>query len=490
MQRRTFLQAAAASTASLVMLRHARAQSTTAPPLFISIEANQAWDTTTSIDPHGNPAFSLYREQDIQQVAGLRVAPFDVAGGQLGFRVRKLREGGADLVDFFGTYGSFVRVINGVDHRTVSHDIGPRHAFSGTLREGFPALGALVAAVQGPNRPLAFLSTGGFDDTQGIVTLTRSGKQSLIRELARPNTSAGLTTNATFFTPGVDGLVQQAQLARDARRASLLRTRGALSKSLRSHEALQAARSAQDSFLELANVLDASPATNDANALIAAAGLVLAGMRSDPAACTSAHLSFGNFDTHSAHDDLATGHRSRMRDLLEGVGHLIEEIENNPQNQVLRDRGVLVYVSSDFGRTAYNGGEDDEGTRGKDHWPVTSSMLIGLGAMRAQVGGGTAIGLTTPFIDGALQPGLRAFPVRLDRAGNLVTGAAVTDSGADLFALTATEVNAGLRQALRLDEEVPPAGSLKLVDRFTLPEVNPRFAAVLAEGRNPLLKDA
>jgi hypothetical protein len=41
-----------------------------------------------------------------------------------------------------------------------------------------------------------------------------------------------------------------------------------------------------------------------------------------------------------------------------------------------------------------------------------------------------------------------------------------------------------------LDEEVPPVGTLKLVDRFTLPEVNPRFAAVLAEGRNPLLKDA
>ena len=68
--------------------------------------------------------------------------------------------------------------------------------------------------------------------------------------------------------------------------------------------------------------------------------------------------------------------------------------------EALRARGVLVYVSSDFGRTAYNA--DDEGARGKDHWPVTSSMIIGLGAMRSQVGGGTAIGRTTPFINGVV----------------------------------------------------------------------------------------
>ena len=485
MQRRTFLQAAAASTASLVFLKRARAEGTGLPPLFISIEANQAWDTTTSIDPHAHPDFSLYSEGQIRQFGGLRVAPFDAA--QPSFQVRKLRADGADLVDFFDTYGSYLRVINGVDHRTVSHDIGPRNAFSGTLREGFPALGALVAAVQGPNRPLAFLSTGGFDDTQGIVTLTRSGRQSLIRELARPNTSAGLTTNPTFLSVGVDALVQQAQADRDVRRAALLRARRSLTKSLRSHEALQAARGAQDGFLDLANVLDQSPATSDANALIASAGLVLAAMRSDPSACASAHLSFGNFDTHVDHD-IATGHRERMRTLLEGIGHLIEEVENNPQNSALRERGVLVYVSSDFGRTAYNGGDDD-GSRGKDHWPVTSCMLIGLGAMRSQVGGGTVIGRTSPLIGGAAQPGLRAFPFRLDSAGNLLTAPGITDSGDGLFALTATELNEGLRHALRLNEEAAPPGTLKLVDRFALPEVEPHFQAILAAGRNPLLKD-
>ncbi len=488
-QRRTFLRSAAAAaavtaTAAVVFgSKSARAQSATLPPLFISIEANQAWDTTTSVDPHGHPDFSLYSEGQIQQVGNLRVAPFS---GSTPFRVRRLRT--ADTVDFFATFGGALRVVNGVDHRTVSHDIGPRHAFSGSLREGFPAIGALVAAVQGPNRPLAYLSTGGFDDTQGIVTLTRSGKQNILRELARPNKSQGTAGSADFFASDVDRLVQSELAARDARRGSLLQARRALKKTLTNHTAMTNARTAEDAFLDLADVLDATPATNDENALISAAGLALAGMRTDPASCTSAHLAFGNFDTHSDHDDDALGHRPRMQDLLEGVGHLIDEIENNPANAALKSRGVLIYVSSDFGRTAYNGGEDD-GARGKDHWPVTSTILIGLGAMASQVGGGTVVGKTTPFIDGVVQPGLRAMPVQLDANSNLVSATSPTESGAGFFNLTATEVNLCLRAALRLDEETPPPGTLKQIDRFVLPEANAGLAAVLADGRNPLLKD-
>lgn len=487
MHRRAFLQSAALASASVLLTRRARADIPNSP-LFISIEANNAWDTTTSIDPHGHPAFSLYAEGDIRTVGGLRVAPFDV-DGQRAFRVRKIAADGTSTnVDFFARYGEYIRVINGVDHRTVSHDIGPRNAFSGSLREGFPTLAAMVAAVQGPQRPLAFLSTGGYDDTQGIVTLTRTGKQSVLRELARPNSTAGLASNPTFLPSSVEALVQAEQQARDARRSTALSARRALTKAVRNHEALRVARGAEQGFVDLATVLDASPAANDDNALVSAAGVVLAAMRTTPAACTSAHLAFGNFDTHFDHDDLATGHRERMRTLLEGVGHLIEEIENNPANEALKARGVLLYVSSDFGRTAYNGGEDDDTGRGKDHWPVTSAMVIGLGTMLAQVGGGTVVGRTTPLIGAQLQPGLRAFPVRFDDAGNFVTAPDVTTT-AGHFALTATEVNACLRHALHLHEEVPAPGVPRFVDRFTLPEVEPAVTSLLAAGRNPLLID-
>jgi uncharacterized protein (DUF1501 family) len=490
LRRRSFLAASAGFTASLMLGKRARAQATSTAPLFISIEANQAWDTTTSIDPHAHPSFSTYAQGDIRPangVPGIPLAPFSAA--QRAFMVRKL---GAADVDFFQTYGSFLRVINAVDNKTVSHDIGPRNAFSGSLREGFPAIGALAAAVQGRDRPLAFLSTGGFDNTEGVVTLTRSGRQNLLRELARPNSSNGTATAATMLPGGVEALVQNEQRARDARRQALLNARRSLKKTLVNHQAMITGRASETDFLDLAAVLDESPATNDRNGLIAGAGLVLAAMRTDPAACSSAHLSFGNFDTHFDHDDPATGHSVRMRDLLEGIGHIIEEIQNNPANAALKARGVLIYVASDFGRTAYNGGEED-GARGKDHWPVTSSMVIGLGAMQAKVSGGTVIGKTTPLLSGRVQPGLRAHPWRFGGNGNLTHANDPQATGAGVFTLTPTEVNYALRAALDLDAEVPLPGSPRLTERFALPEVDPTFVAAVdaahAAGQNPLLKD-
>ena len=101
-KRRTFLQATVVATAAVVIGKQARAQAAPLPPLFISVEANQAWDTTTSVDPHGNPAFSLYTEDQILTSGGLRVAPFE---GTTPFSVRRLRT--ADTVDFFATFGGF-----------------------------------------------------------------------------------------------------------------------------------------------------------------------------------------------------------------------------------------------------------------------------------------------------------------------------------------------------------------------------------------------
>ena len=88
--------------------------------------------------------------------------------------------------------------------------------------------------------------------------------------------------------------------------------------------------------------------------------------------------------------------------------------------------------------------------------------------------------------DAALQA---QFDARIDANGNLQSAQTPTESGADLFALTATEVNFALRAALRLNEEVPSPGALRQIDRFALPEVEARFVAAIADGHNPLLKD-
>ena len=76
------------------------------------------------------------------------------------------------------------------------------------------------------------------------------------------------------------------------------------------------------------------------------------------------NLTSDGFDTHGNHD---VTHDAAMRDLLTLVNTVWEEAER----QDVADRMVMV-IHSDFGRTPnYNG------QAGKDHWPITSMILVG-----------------------------------------------------------------------------------------------------------------
>jgi hypothetical protein len=91
-------------------------------------------------------------------------------------------------------------------------------------------------------------------------------------------------------------------------------------------------------------------------------------------------ISIGGFDTHSNHD---AQHYPRLMDLLQGLDAILTEA----QNRNLADR-MVVMVGSDFGRT--NGYNADNG---KDHWPITSMMLMGNSVQRIR--GNRVIGATT-----------------------------------------------------------------------------------------------
>lgn len=90
----------------------------------------------------------------------------------------------------------------------------------------------------------------------------------------------------------------------------------------------------------------------------------------------SATITQGGFDTHNNHD--AT-HIPRLATLLEGVDFLMEEA----QRQGIADK-MVVMVGSDFGRTpGYNM------NNGKDHWSVSSMLLMGPGISGGRVIGGS-----------------------------------------------------------------------------------------------------
>jgi hypothetical protein len=162
-------------------------------------------------------------------------------------------------------------------------------------------------------------------------------------------------------------------------------------------------------------------------------------------ATAAAHLSIGGFDTHDNHDNQ---HRPALARLLDGLDYIIDAAAADP---VLSERGVLIIVGSDFGRTRYNE------AAGKDHWPITSMMTISIGAAERIVSGGRMIGATDP----TGRNGVVARHVKVSQERVVVT----EEDDPEGFVLTPAHVHIALRHILGLCETHAPDDPLR---RFRL----------------------
>jgi hypothetical protein len=385
------------------------------------------------VDPvTDNAAFTPFTAAHIKQVGQIRYAPYDVTTGVVQYNV------GATPADFFQKHGQRLLVWNGVDNATVSHDVGPRVAFTGSTRDGQPTLSGLVAGLQGKDLPLAMFVSGGFASTGGLVPITRGGSLTLLRGLASPNRDG-------IHSTAIDAKLREATRARDARliaQTSSPRANKAFSRVLGYRSG-----ALEERFAEIADVLQAASMVRAPNSFADAASGMLALMRAG--ATAAGHLTTGGFDTHDNHDDLNNGQRPALATLLTGLDYIIDAVAADP---MLSSRGVLIVVGSDFGRTTYNDGG------GKDHWPITSMVAIGIGAnVEAQIGGARVIGATEPTGTN----GVTALPVKVVDGHTVVAD----DGEPGSFKLTPAHVNLALRGALGLCESDMPGDPLK---RFRL----------------------
>jgi hypothetical protein len=329
---------------------------------FVMVNAGGGWDPTSFCDPKGtlpeevdnpgaNPMNKSYLAADIAEAGNIRYAP---VGGNAAF---------------FDKYASKLLVINGLDTSTTGHDSGSRYIWSGKLAEGNPAFAALVASEKGNGLPMAFLSNGGFDLTQGLVAPTRTGNTRALTSLAFPNRSD--PNNAGAFIHSDDAIAKieaaaAARLGRRQARATLPRHKAALST-------LFTARLGRGDIGRLTDFLPAQ-LDNSGNPLRRQAQLALAAYQAGLA--VSVNLSTGGFDTHGNHD---ANQIPAITELLEGVDFLMTAAETAG----IADKLVVV-MGSDFGRTP---GYND--TNGKDHWSITSMMLMGAGIRGNRVIGAT-----------------------------------------------------------------------------------------------------
>lgn len=393
MKRRNFLQLLAATgmTAQMPLIT-SRAHAATAPEKYlVLVNAGGGWDPTSICDPKGlNKSYtanstrhegstnsvdldSNKRIGDIQWSAIPEFVSDDIA-------VRNRIEQQFD--QFFQTYGDRMTVINGIDNGTNNHDTGNRVTWSGHEEIGYPSITALYAAAVSPTLPMAFISNGGYDFTDSLVARARASSAGFINEISDPN--LWFIESSDQFRRGYhyrdrDGKVdiyqriQQAQQSRIQRQQNsepLPQRRAQLSQ-------LFGIRNEESNLGELTVQLDniqqyVTPEEGEqhpawhwnpsrADSLKSQAQVVAAAFRSNLAA--SANLNFGGFDTHGDHDSRAY---PRLGDLLEGVNYLCEVLKFSG----IADKTTIV-IGSDFGRTPYyNSGN------GKDHWPVTSVMVV------------------------------------------------------------------------------------------------------------------
>src|SRR5690606_3477989 len=94
------------------------------------------------------------------------------------------------------------------------------HLASGRLGAGYPNLAALVAGVQSPASPMAFLTFGGYERTQGVVAPVRDGNANRLAELAYPDRlNPTDEMSATYHSEAAREIIAS---ARDERMADLL----------------------------------------------------------------------------------------------------------------------------------------------------------------------------------------------------------------------------------------------------------------------------
>jgi uncharacterized protein (DUF1501 family) len=433
MERRQFLTLAGLAGLAVVSplaVREGHAENDKyAGPYWIMVNAGGGWDPTMLCDPKGgadpqNPKAvnHAYTPAQIGKAGAISYAP--IAYSSNGVPVQSAKS-------FFEKHGKRLTILNGVDTSTNNHDAGSRTIWSGQLSEGHPSFAALAAAFATRTTPvpLAYLSSGGFDATAGLVSLARIGDTGSIRNISYPNAINPNDPNSTdtFHTADTAARIAKAQNDRiDAlRKKERLTTVGSALSSLflaRQSDGGLSRLGDELANVKLVNYPGDFPALAGADGyyeienMLRQAQIALHSFKSGVA--VSANLDFGGFDTHDNADDRQT---RQLMGLLFGLDYLFTQIDALG----LTDQ-VYVMVGSDFGRTPYyNSGN------GKDHWNITSVMCAG-----PKIPGNRVIGSTdAEFKTVTLNPktlapdpsGIRLEPMHLHHALRKIAGITGTD---------------------------------------------------------------
>lgn len=375
MNRRNFLRLGAASGMALVAAPilyrgGARAAEPYAGPYFVHLHAAGGWDPTYLCDPKTDPRYVKYTAIGTEGPFSYADIPVDLTAFGLDPAVTGVEPYLMSNRTFFQKYRDRVRVINGIDTATNNHDVGTRAAGSGKGTEGYPSFGALAAAAHGGDKALAYISSGGYDATMGLVATTRLSASGYIKVANPFESNATAPGTAPYHRPTAQSAIRVAQMERTQQLATtehLPRVKAAVG-------ALERARVEDQSLssLVIPTLVDIpGNQLGDSERMLQQMQLALAAF--DAGLAVSASIALGGFDTHADHDRAQS---RQMAKLLAGIDYLFEQAA-----LLGLDGQITLVVTADFGR-----GPIFNATQGKDHWPVTSALLMGRGVTAGLVG--------------------------------------------------------------------------------------------------------
>jgi hypothetical protein len=379
LNRRSFLHLSQAAAFLTLSPRLALSQGTRyGGPVFLSVSAGGGWDPTCLFDPKvGTPNGKVINKafSTIGQVGSISYAPVSFKSQGVEFDTPQ---------KFLQAHGQDFLFVNGIDTATNNHDTGVQAMGCGKGSEPLPTFGALVAAqaALNSNVPLAFISSGGFEYTGNVVSLTRTSSDQ-VRDIAYPERRYSNDAMSRFLPDSVTDKIAAFKSARLGRQL----TQANMSRDKQSIEGLRRARMSEADIRVLAENLPKSsvkfadffPAlknNSDFETEYCMQNIELAMLGFASGVTVSANVSIGNFDTHADHDTLQFQQLGKL--LLALRYAMAKRAELKLENR------LYIVVTSDFGRTPeYNDGN------GKDHWNVTSALVCG-----PNIAGGRVVGST------------------------------------------------------------------------------------------------
>jgi uncharacterized protein (DUF1501 family) len=333
---------------------------------LLMVMAQGGWDTTVALDPKQQSAKVDVMPGAVQMFGNLDV--FTDAGRP-------------NVTAFFTKYAGISAIVRGISVASVAHRECVKRMATGTREETNPDMGAIVAHDLGNDRPLPYLILGDTAFTgEYAVSAGRVGATNQIIALLDP-AQAYRYGSPTPFTPNAS---EEAILAKYAQ-ASVERAKAVRGSQGYNRRRLDDFIEAIDRGQRLKTVRSGFGTRGRTLTLQSQIDLALDALQQDISQAVMLNTRLA-WDTHDTNTDQIGFHETTFG----GLTSLLDQLASRPGSTAgtkMLDETVVVCFS-EFSRTPKLNSR-----LGKDHWPVTSAIVMGAG-----IKGGHAFGETTSDI--------------------------------------------------------------------------------------------